>query len=272
MRILKPGSRGGQVSTLQRALNSVGCYEAIPNGIFGVTTEAAVVAFQKECAINADGIVGPVTWRALNKEVASTQDPRSNAAYRYQGPTASNRDRIAVIDDETALWAGRMCVGEGGLRCGEKKAVAMLWALMNRYFLHPSRKRWPTYLFLMRNFSQPINPRWQKGGDLAKKYANSPHCTPAKLKRRTHISSLTWGQIPLTVANAVRAFQRGVSPPAEEIIALERPRISNWASHKGLSEKYPWGICFDKSQQPDWFFEDKRLISGSVVVDYWQSF
>lgn len=183
--------------------------------------------------------------------------------YTYQGPL--DNPRSTAIDEETALWATRMCVGEGGRRCSEAKAAAMLWALMNRWMLHPARRHWPTYLYLMRRFSQPINPRWQRGGDLARKYAGTPHCTPARLNRRERISSLEWGDIPGTIARAVWSFQEGILRPPEELCFLDRPRISNWASHKGLAQKYPWGVSFEK----DWFFEDARLISGKVVVDHW---
>ncbi len=191
------------------------------------------------------------------------------ATYRYHGPIEKNQSRFAIIDDETALWAARMCVGEGGKKCPEKKAAAMLWSLMNRYMLHPARRHWPTFLFLMRRFSQPINPRWQKGGDLARKYAGTKYCTPARLRRRARISSLTWEQIPDHIVETVKAFQQGTIPPPSELNDLERPRISNWASHKNLDKKYPWGMSFEKSKQPDWFFEDARLIAGRVVVDFW---
>jgi lysozyme len=40
----------------------------IPDGIFGINTKAAVVAFQKKNRLIADGIVGPQTLAALNKK------------------------------------------------------------------------------------------------------------------------------------------------------------------------------------------------------------
>ena len=190
------------------------------------------------------------------------------ATYRYYGPNESSRERFTSIDDETALWAARMCVGEGGEKCSKDKAAAMLWALANRWFLHPASSRyWPSYLYLMRRFSQPINPRWQEGGDLARKYAGKKAGSPARLKRREHISSLTWEQIPEQIAEVVLAFQSGTLPPPAILLDMDRPRISNWASHNGLDKKYPWGIDFSK----EWFFEDVRLIKGSVIVDYWDS-
>jgi hypothetical protein len=56
--------------------------------------------------------------------------------------------------------------------------------------------------------------------------------------------------------------------PPWQVLQLDHPRISNWASHKGLKEKYPWGISFENSKRPDWFFEDVNLGPGVVVVDH----
>jgi hypothetical protein len=143
----------------------------------------------------------------------------------------------------------------------------MLWALMNRWMLHPARKKWSTYLFLMQRFSQPINPRWQRGGDMAEKYAGTEHCTEAKLQRREMISNLAWDEIPAQIVNSVNAFRAGTLLPPKGLQGLDKPRISNWASHKDLDQKYPWGIAFEQSLQPDWFFEDKNLIRGNVNIE-----
>ena len=64
---LSSGSRGPEVSTLQRELNR----QLFPNprlvvdGIFGSLTRNAVIAFQRQAGLNPDGIVGPLTRAAL---------------------------------------------------------------------------------------------------------------------------------------------------------------------------------------------------------------
>lgn len=58
--ILKLGSKGNDVKTLQSKLN------LIPDGIFGKITEEAVKDFQKKNNITVDGIVGDTTWSKLN--------------------------------------------------------------------------------------------------------------------------------------------------------------------------------------------------------------
>lgn len=64
---LKFKSKGAQVKTLQRLLNSLGYDCGEVDGIFGQATRAAVVAFQKAKGLTADGIVGKATWTALLK-------------------------------------------------------------------------------------------------------------------------------------------------------------------------------------------------------------
>ncbi len=68
--VLRPGSRGQDVITLQYLLDVISeYYPGIPapaqDGIFGGNTSQAVIAFQREMNLNPDGIVGALTWNAL---------------------------------------------------------------------------------------------------------------------------------------------------------------------------------------------------------------
>lgn len=62
--ILKLGSKGDQVKTLQRFL------KLTDDGDFGPKTESAVKAWQKSNGLKDDGVVGPKTWDAMG--LAST--------------------------------------------------------------------------------------------------------------------------------------------------------------------------------------------------------
>ena len=57
---LRRGDKGPLVTTLQQTIGI-----SAPNGLFGPATEAAVRAFQRQRDMVPDGIVGPVTWRAM---------------------------------------------------------------------------------------------------------------------------------------------------------------------------------------------------------------
>jgi peptidoglycan hydrolase-like protein with peptidoglycan-binding domain len=59
--VLKPGSRGEAVKTLQRALGALAV-----DGVFSSRTTVAVKAFQTSVGLPANGIVDAVVWRALD--------------------------------------------------------------------------------------------------------------------------------------------------------------------------------------------------------------
>ena len=65
--ILKLGSRGDKVKTLQNNLNSLGYKAGTADGQFGSGTQDAVTRFQKTYGLTADGQAGPDTQNAINK-------------------------------------------------------------------------------------------------------------------------------------------------------------------------------------------------------------
>lgn len=71
---IRRGSKGQDVMDCQVMLMELG-YDLSPwgaDGQFGSKTEAAVKAFQKKVGLSADGVVGPLTWDALqNADVPS---------------------------------------------------------------------------------------------------------------------------------------------------------------------------------------------------------
>ncbi len=64
---LQSGSRGALVRTLQETLNALGYQAGTVDGVFGPNTRAAVLSFQQAAKLDADGIVGPKTWAALDQ-------------------------------------------------------------------------------------------------------------------------------------------------------------------------------------------------------------
>ena len=65
MKILKYGSTGPNVQLLQLALNRAQNALLDTDGVFGERTRNALIRFQAENGLSADGIAGPQTQAAL---------------------------------------------------------------------------------------------------------------------------------------------------------------------------------------------------------------
>lgn len=70
--LLKKGSLSNYVLIAQDDLNTLGYRTNGLDGIFGVATYNAVVAYQCSRGLTADGIVGCNTWRSLQEDVVGT--------------------------------------------------------------------------------------------------------------------------------------------------------------------------------------------------------
>jgi len=139
----------------------------------------------------------------------------------YEAPQRT-LDTREICDEESRLWLMRMCIGEGGAKCTSEHAAAMLLSLLTRYLLHPWKNAWDKgFIVFVRAFSQPINPRWQEGGDLAKKHKSSK----TVLARRKKICSLSMDKISDTIISIVDGFVTGKWAPTG---LPNADRISNW--------------------------------------------
>lgn len=78
--VLKRGSSGSQVVTLQTKLKRWGYYSYTIDGIFGSRTEAAVRYFQRVNSLTVDGIAGAQTLRALGMSTGSSSAASSSSS------------------------------------------------------------------------------------------------------------------------------------------------------------------------------------------------
>jgi peptidoglycan hydrolase-like protein with peptidoglycan-binding domain len=65
LQLIQEGSSGPLVKQLQDRLKEKGFNPGTIDGVFGLGTKSAVRAFQKANGLEADGVVGPATWKAL---------------------------------------------------------------------------------------------------------------------------------------------------------------------------------------------------------------
>ncbi len=70
--VLKRGSRGDEVVTLQKKLKQWGYYDGSVDGVFGAGTEKAVQYFQRKNGLTADGVVGAKTAAALGMTLSGS--------------------------------------------------------------------------------------------------------------------------------------------------------------------------------------------------------
>ncbi|MBW4659634.1 MAG: peptidoglycan-binding protein [Drouetiella hepatica Uher 2000/2452] len=66
MPILRRGMVSKQVGIVQELLKVGNFYAGAIDNAFGIKTEAAVRAFQKDRQLTADGVIGDRTWKALS--------------------------------------------------------------------------------------------------------------------------------------------------------------------------------------------------------------
>ena len=74
--VLRSGMKGDTVRNLQSRLYTLGYYTEEPDGEFGLKTKEAVIAFQRQNGLEADGIVGAETRTLLfSAEAKPWRDP-----------------------------------------------------------------------------------------------------------------------------------------------------------------------------------------------------
>ncbi len=78
--VLKQGSRGSLVSTVQTKLKRWGYYAGGVDGIYGAKTTAAVKKFQRTNGLSADGVVGKKTASALGMSLTSSSSGTSGGS------------------------------------------------------------------------------------------------------------------------------------------------------------------------------------------------
>ncbi len=72
---LREGSTGPKVTELQQLLKAKGFNPGPIDGVFGAGTIKAVISFQKFNGLEADGVVGPQTWKLLSAAPTPKEPP-----------------------------------------------------------------------------------------------------------------------------------------------------------------------------------------------------
>ena len=117
------------VKAIQR---KVGITGTAVDGIYGSNTQAKVKTWQSNHGLNADGVVGPKTWKAMglhttysyktiNKQAVATQKKACNATYGMvwssSKNTCENKAKACKAKTGSYLWV------EGDKKCYKEKTT-----------------------------------------------------------------------------------------------------------------------------------------------------
>ena len=108
---VKRGMYGTEVSKLQNKLKEYGYYKDPVDGRFGTDTLGAVIQFQMDAGLDADGVVGLGTWEALKNFRGASSISRGRADSRKAQILLSMARQYMGVP---YVWAGR---SPGGFDC-----------------------------------------------------------------------------------------------------------------------------------------------------------
>lgn len=110
--VLKQGSRGDDVKTVQTKLKRWGYYSGNVDGIYGSQTRKAVEYFQRKNGLTVDGIVGRATFAALGMmEQAGQTGGSQNGADSYTNSDTYLLARCIYGEARGESYTGQVAVG-----------------------------------------------------------------------------------------------------------------------------------------------------------------
>lgn len=117
---IKYGAKGPEVTALQKRLAALGYSVGKVDGIFGKATEKALIAFQKNNKLKADGLGGAATLKSLYSGAAIGANLQPDAIKNPLSLSASP-DKSEVFVGDTITWK----VAVSGWGSGSNKFVDM---------------------------------------------------------------------------------------------------------------------------------------------------
>lgn len=101
----KQGSRGDEVTAIQTKLHEMGYYNDKVDGIFGSGTKNALMSFQKDNGLSADGIAGTKTLQALGITASSSSGDFSESEIALLARIISAESRGEPYEGQVAVGA-----------------------------------------------------------------------------------------------------------------------------------------------------------------------
>lgn len=119
--VLKEGDRGKDVRRLQELLKEKNYFVGNVDDEFGTLTRHAVLAFQSDHGLLADGKVGALTFAALEKAPARDLGEREQITEKELADRGSETVKKASLGRRVAAWFGWTNVGGGAAYQADQK-------------------------------------------------------------------------------------------------------------------------------------------------------
>lgn len=200
MRTLRTNSKGNDVITLQHLLAKYG-FSVSPDGIFSNSTKQAVIEFQRENQLDADGIVGYRSWETLffakrdNNQSLTEDDFKLTAQLLDCEPAAL----MAIQEVETGKCGGFFELGKPAILFEGH----IFWSQLKKRGIDPNK-------YVVGNESI-LYPKWSKShykGGIAEydrlEQARRIHSEAAD-------SSASWGMFQIMGFNYVVCGEKSVA-------------------------------------------------------------
>lgn len=260
-RNLRYGMIGGDVQDLQNILNGRGYWVGYADGIFGVKTKNGVIRLQKDKGLVQDGIVGPLTFKALragggsqgnnppanqnNKTLASILREKgiSNVIPNVNIFVDKSDYTLTLYSGNTPLKSYHVALAEAGLgdkvKSGDHKTPEGNFYVTERSVLNPP--------------DQYLGTRWMR--------LSYPNIEDAQRGLNSGlIDQATYDQI-------VRAVNNRQTPPQETALGggIGIHGGSNWQNNWG--DNWTWGCVGLTNSDVNEIF-DYIPVGTKVVIQY----
>ena len=118
--LIKMGMRGATVSQVQQRLQDLGYYSGEVDGVFGSEMKAAVIGFQNDQGLMADGVVGTATLQAMKNYRGGDEVSRRGVSRAGETIVARAKSYLGV----PYVWGG---TSGSGFDCS-----GFVWALFQQ--------------------------------------------------------------------------------------------------------------------------------------------
>ena len=105
--VARQGSTGNEVKSIQKKLKELGYYKGEIDGIYGSKTKPAVISFQKNCGLTADGICGKTTLLYLGLGNSSS----GNGSGSYSDADIELLAKVISAEARGESYEGQVAVG-----------------------------------------------------------------------------------------------------------------------------------------------------------------